>query len=186
MIDIDVTDADGNTTTYPVPSSAADTNWAAAQIAFEQALAASVGANAVNEASDSVAGIVSLNAQTLGSGTKTVDGIVISVVQQFVKQVSTDPDPAVAITAFCPTIDVALTSGDVTLAATPTLTAGAEGQEILIINRGAHSITLQDNATLPGSKLRLQATTVALTGGSNVRLRYMGDTWYQTSNIRTV
>lgn len=37
-----------NGTPYPVPSSAADTNWAAPQVAFEQALAAAVTTNSTN------------------------------------------------------------------------------------------------------------------------------------------
>lgn len=59
MIDIDIFGTD-----YPVPSGAADTNWAAQQIAFEQALA-----SAVNRAPR----VLSLNVTPVGTGADTTE-----------------------------------------------------------------------------------------------------------------
>ena len=60
---------------FDVPSSASDTNWAAKQVAFEQALAVAVNAAgtgaAIPDASGAVRGLVSTGTQTFG-GTKTL------------------------------------------------------------------------------------------------------------------
>lgn len=64
MIDIDL-----NGVTYEVPSSAADTNWAAKQVAFEQAVAADITTNADDIAALETAATPAAVVGTAGSGT---------------------------------------------------------------------------------------------------------------------
>lgn len=177
---------------YVLPSSAADTNWAAQMVAVLQALAAGVNGATLPDADGTHRGAVSLGTQTMGTGIKNFAGVGanslrVSGTDQLDSQVKSDPDPASQLDmAPSPVIDVNLTSGNVTMTATPTLTDGIEGQEVLIINRGAHNFILKDNGTLPGSGLRLSATTITLTNGSSVRLRWMTDTWYQVAGVTAV
>lgn len=60
----------------------------------------------------------------------------------------------------------------VTLGATPTIADGFDSQQLIIINSGASTITIQDQGTLPGSNLRLGASTRALGTRDNIRLIY--------------
>lgn len=68
-------------------------------------------------------------------------------------------------------------SGDVTMTATPTLQAGVlDGQEFVVWNTpyegGGHSITFQDQGTLPSSGLRLSANTITLGPGDRIKFVY--------------
>lgn len=74
--------------------------------------------------------------------------------------------------------------GAVTLTSTPTIAAGSDGQIVYI--QGTHAtntVTLQDEASLAGTKLKLGAATRALAKGSLLGLMY--DTtdafWYEVS-----
>jgi hypothetical protein len=73
--------------------------------------------------------------------------------------------------------------GDYTLASTPTIADGQNGQVLRIINvDSANIITLQDQGTLGSSNLRLAAATVALGPRDSIELTYssaVGD-WVQT------
>ncbi len=276
MIDIDV-----NGVTYPVPSSAADTNWAAKQIAFEQGLAAGVNeAIATAEAAEAAAAstgtvasfAVDANADTIpsltavvilsaaantdyvlsstpqiqagtvtgqrlqlffgqtGSGSiKIASGTGLNLTtpnyriqplsaiafiwdgtdwnetarvspydvqgQHYAAGTGAVPDPAAideldvgnlgSSVGGINTVDITGLSGDVVSSATPALTTGTDvrdGTEVTVINRGtAHYYRLSDNATVPGSALRLSTTTITLQGGSSVRLRYSSadSLWYE-------
>ena len=143
-----------NGTSYLVPASAVDTNWAAAQILFEQAVAA-----AVNKA---LAG-----AHMDSSGTVAYAPVA---------------GTSIPVASTTGTINCSTLAGNVTMTALPTLAAGVEGQQVTLINTHAtRTLTLQDNGTLVGSTLRLSATSVALVAGDSITLRYFGSTWYQTA-----
>ena len=78
--------------------------------------------------------------------------------------------------------------GTYTLASTPTIADGADGQEILIVNVGSNDITLQDQGTLASSNLRLDASTVTLTPRDSIRLVFLdaiGD-WLQVAPVVSV
>ncbi len=183
-------------TDYDVPSSAADTNWAADQIAFEQALAAGVNtaiAGALPDATASVRGAVSIAAQVFG-GRKTI--LLVPQAMLFWSPTPIDdPDPTVLLavgangssaTVRATTFEITGLVGDVLMTATPTLdtdlTQVLDGQEVTIFNRDdTNSFTFQDEGTLPDSALRLSANTVSIKKGSSIRLRFFADTqlWHQ-------
>ncbi len=253
-----------NEVVYQVPAGASDTNWAAKQIAFEQALAAAVNAalaagntaqeftvnsNADTIPSDTAVVILAAgssadyvlsstppiqdgtyNGQRLtlyftqagaGSITYTIDDVVrlnALTVQSLIWDGSDWFDELrygrafeISGQVFAPgtgpqldpvklevgnlgasgsggvnTVDVILTEDDL-LVSTPSISSAGEvldGTEVTIICRDPVSkLTLQDNGTLNGSRLRLTTNTVDLKGGSNVRLRYFlaDDFWYEVA-----
>lgn len=179
---------------YEVPSSALDTNWAAKQIAFEQALAAAINAvPALPDATASLRGVVSIANQVFG-GFKTILVRPQAIAFQAPTAID-DPDPTVLLTVGAngssatvraTTFEITGLSGDVLMTATPTLdtdlTQVADGQEVTLFNRDdTNNFTLQDEGTLPSSALRLTAATVGIKKGSSIRLRFFADTqlWHQ-------
>lgn len=89
------------------------------------------------------------------------------------------------ILANAATVQITSGSSSYTLSSTPTIAAGIDGQDVLILNFGTGTITLQDEATLAGSLLRLSAPTVALGPGQTIRLRWFGviGRWKQISAV---
>lgn len=170
MVTIAVDGAD-----YDVPSSAADTNWAPAQVAFEQALA-----TAVNDALDqddktfndaTLTGVTSIDAVQLG-------GAVV------------DPGDGTA-TIPCGTYGLidfnAPLAGDVALTGTPSISNGVEGQQLILTNLNAtHKMTISDNATVAGSGVHLSATSIDFKKGSSVTLIYLSGDWYQIGTTQIV
>jgi len=66
------------------------------------------------------------------------------------------------------------TAGTLTLTSTPTIPAGRNGELITIINVGAQAVTLQDNSTLSGSKLKLlNGGTVILAQRDSIQFIYL-------------
>ena len=146
-----------NGVSYSVPASAVDTNWAAAQVLFEQALAA---------------------ASTLALAGARMNAIGLVAYAPVA-------GTSIPIASTTGTVDCSTLAGNVTMTATPTLADGVNGQQVTIWNRHATRIlTLQDEGTLPSSGLRLSANTLALVEGSSVTLRYntADDKWYQTAS----
>jgi hypothetical protein len=76
----------------------------------------------------------------------------------------------------------------ITVTSTPSIAAGISGQEILLLNvDGANSLTLQDQGTLAGSTLRLQAATITIGPRDSVRLVYHPSFgWLQTTPVSVV
>lgn len=76
-----------------------------------------------------------------------------------------------------------------TLTSAPTITDGVDGEDLLIINVDtADTITIQDQATLASSNLRLSAPTIALGPRDSIRLVYsstVGD-WVQVGQVGRV
>lgn len=76
---------------------------------------------------------------------------------------------AIALAANQILLDTALrlianrTGSPITLTSTPTIPAGRNGEVIMIVNVGASAVTLQDEGTLTGSKLRLGSYGPTLT-----------------------
>ena len=82
-----------------------------------------------------------------------------------------------------PAYDLTNTSGgSLTLTSTPMLPDGyANGQEVVLLNVGAQNIVVSDESLVPGSNLRLSATTITLGPRDSLRLRWssgIGD-WVQ-------
>ena len=78
--------------------------------------------------------------------------------------------------------------GNYTLTATPTIADGFDGQEILLLNVGANTVTIQDQGTLASSNLRLTGASVAIGPRDSVRLVYsttVGD-WVQVGALVAV
>lgn len=76
----------------------------------------------------------------------------------------------------------------VTLNSAPTISDGANGQFILLINVGSSNITLLNQGPLANSNLRLTANTLQLTPRDSVGLLFLsaiGD-WVQVSNLVAV
>lgn len=73
------------------------------------------------------------------------------------------------------------TGESVLLTSTPTITAGTDGQQIILMNLGSSPVELQDDSTLPGSLLRFPATsTFSLAIGDSLPLIYVASVgrWY--------
>ncbi len=70
---------------------------------------------------------------------------------------------------------------DYTLTSTPTIANGTQGQILYITcaNAEAHTVTVQDAATLPDSNLHLPVTTRGLTGQSVLKLLFDGTGWVE-------
>jgi len=79
-------------------------------------------------------------------------------------------------------------TGVFTMTSTPTIPDGLDGQEIVLYNNTANTLTIQDQGTLAGSNLRLTAATVALGARDSVRLMFvqgLGD-WVQIGPVVNV
>jgi hypothetical protein len=76
----------------------------------------------------------------------------------------------------CP-IHSATAGGSKTLTATPTISAGANGQKIVLLNTGAapETITLQDATVLAGSGLALMAGRYPIAAGGSITMVYSSD-----------
>ncbi len=78
--------------------------------------------------------------------------------------------------------------GAVTVTATPTVAAGAQVGQKLIIIGGANAVTVQDDATLDGSNLQLKAHQRAIGQGDQLELRWMddggGNTWWAEDHFQ--
>ncbi len=70
-------------------------------------------------------------------------------------------------------------SGAVTMVGTPTITAGTDGQELILISTSPYAITLQDGGTLASSGLELNATTVDITTSTPIKFISYGSVWYK-------
>lgn len=92
---------------------------------------------------------------------------------------------AANLIVYAPKVRVAGNAAPVTMTSTPTLSSGTvDGQECLIQGTDdTNTVTIQDDGTLAGSKLRLGATSRVLGKGDSVRLTW--DTtaalWFETS-----
>lgn len=86
--------------------------------------------------------------------------------------------------------EVTVTGGNVTLTSTPSITAGAAGQKLTVLNVGAsNNLVIQDNGTLAGSKVFLGAvgTTVTVAPKGSATFVYSstvngGPGWVLTSH----
>jgi hypothetical protein len=87
-------------------------------------------------------------------------------------------------------VKVAGSGGAVTMTSTPTVALGtADGQEVLVMGTDdANTVTLQDNGSLAGSKLRLGAASRLLKKGSSIRLSWDATFgfWYETAFVSVV
>lgn len=74
-------------------------------------------------------------------------------------------------------------AGATLMISTPTLEAGEDGITVMLINLGPGTITFQDEATLPGSLLRLRAGTVAIPANQTISLYWCDEIqeWMQVS-----
>lgn len=95
-----------------------------------------------------------------------------------------------AATVVDPVASVMLLTSDAnySLSATPTVNPGDDGQELLIVNVGANTLTFQDDGTLPGSNLRLTAAIIALAPGDSLTLRYLAGIsfWIETAHANLI
>lgn len=97
----------------------------------------------------------------------------------------TDPgDATIVVAADVFETRIQLDSGDLTITATPTMTnSSPEGRLLLLRNShgSAFNLTVQDDGTLPGSKLRLSATAHVLTPGSSILFRWdnLAGFWFE-------
>jgi hypothetical protein len=69
----------------------------------------------------------------------------------------------------------------VTVASTATILDGSDGQVCVVVNVGSNPVTLQDQATLAGSNLRLNAARVSIPASAQITLQFnatVGD-WIQ-------
>ncbi len=73
----------------------------------------------------------------------------------------------------------------VTMTATPTLTGGVAGQEVILQGSGG-GVAFQDVGTLPGSALKLGAATRTLGTGDTLRLLYDGTNWLEVGFTNVV
>lgn len=94
-----------------------------------------------------------------------------------------------AIAALATKVRVAGNGGAITLTSTPTIAAGLDGDIVMILGTSvANTITVQDNATLAGSNLKLGATTRLIGSGDILVLCY--DTtsgfWHEVSFANNV
>lgn len=71
--------------------------------------------------------------------------------------------------------------GNYTLSSTPSISAGVEGQILILYLGGAeaNTITLTDEAGLPGSTLQLGAGTRVLTATAHIQLFWNGTYWVE-------
>ncbi len=79
-------------------------------------------------------------------------------------------------------------TGALILTSAPTIANGTDGEEILLINVGANTVTIQDQGTLANSNLRLAAAGVAIAPRQSVRLMFsstIGD-WVQVGPLTAV
>lgn len=95
---------------------------------------------------------------------------------------------ATAIDATAGSVINLTSDANYSLTATPTIASGEDGQELLVINVGANTITLQDEGTLPGSNLRLTAATIGLAPGDSLLLRMSSayGFWVETAHANLV
>lgn len=80
-------------------------------------------------------------------------------------------------------------AGVITLTATPAITTGTNGQIIKIVNVGSNAITLQANALLSGSNLRMNTlTTAVLSPLNSIEFMYLTsvDQWVQCNALVSV
>lgn len=75
-----------------------------------------------------------------------------------------------------------------TLTSVPTIAAGQDGQELVLVYEGANTLTLQDLGTLAGSNLKLGAAARALSAGDVLSLRYSAGLtrWVETGFANNV
>ena len=59
-------------------------------------------------------------------------------------------------------VDLTVAGAPVTMTSTPTFVAGREGQRFSLLNVGTHTLTLQDERSVTGTKLYLRTATVAV------------------------
>ena len=79
-------------------------------------------------------------------------------------------------------------TGNYTLTVAATIPDGVDGQELVLVNVGANTVTIQDQGTLAGSNLRLAAATLAIGPRDSVRLWFsavVGD-WIQDGPLMAV
>lgn len=66
-------------------------------------------------------------------------------------------------------------AGSLSMTSTPTISAANDGQVVRVFNRGNFSITLQDEAAVAGSKLRIPGGSVTLPPFGHVSFVYFAD-----------
>lgn len=148
-------------------------------------------ANAVSISGGTISG-VTISSSTIGITSGTISGVSItsstgsfstlncSGAATFAGQMVFTPSTlqtllaAGTINPNAPTVRVVGSGGAVTLTSTPTLqTATGDGQEVLIIGTDAtNTVTVQDNGTLAGSKLKLGSASRVLGLGSILKLHW--------------
>lgn len=164
---------DVNGTPFPVPSNATDTNWAAQQIAFEQALAAAIasggGAALVTWAQQLALSSQPVNYPDLSEAAISVQVATGSSIDNDASSIYVTPFP----------LGTSVTAG------TPSLSAGLQGSLVLVICDPTQTmpanLTLQDEQILSGSKLKLASAELTLTPGQSILLKYNTTTgfWYE-------
>ena len=92
--------------------------------------------------------------------------------------------------AFTPTTTIHefTSDGNYTLTVAPSIANGTDGQELILVNVGANTVTISDQGTLASSNLRLTGATVAIGPRDSVRLYYSGDVgdWVQIGALVAV
>lgn len=78
--------------------------------------------------------------------------------------------------------------GNYTLTVAPTIADGTDGEEIILVNVGANTVTLQDQGSLASSNLRLTGASVAIGPRDSIRMYYSGDVgdWVQIGALVAV
>jgi hypothetical protein len=104
------------------------------------------------------------------------------------EQIPDIPTAATEIDATAFIRSFTLSGGDQTLTSTPSIAAGVSGQLMLLFNvSGTHTLTLQRDSHLSGTKLKLTADTVDIAPHQSMLLMYTvwdgGGFWVQAGNV---
>lgn len=75
-------------------------------------------------------------------------------------------------------VDISSTA-NITLTSTPTISAGVEGQWLIVNNTGSYAIVLQSETQLSGTNLQLFNKTIPIPSGTPLLLQYRGTKWQQ-------